>query len=176
MNNLRDRNFDPNTVEGEYNLVAMLCKPRAKRFLAGIAAGAFAGILMLIFGMIYCTVKGIDVTAPFKIAGLPILGNAAMAYGSTQAIVVGLTSFFTLTSVLGISYAHVTGINNRKALIGMGITWALFAWVFITNLMMPSFRDYLAASSPRGVMFFAWLVFGFGLTSVSFFDRNPDQG
>ena len=175
MNNLRDRNFNPDTVEGEFNLIAMWSNPRASRFVAGVLAGAFAGVLMLIFGMFYCSIKGIDITAPMKIAGLPFLGNAAMEYGSAKALVVGLIAFFSLTSFLGATYAFFTGINNKKGLFGMGITWALFSWVFITNLMMPSFRAYLAADIPRGTLFFAWLVFGLGLTSVSFFDRKEGK-
>lgn len=170
MNMLKSRTFDPDTREGEYNLVEMWCRPRRERLIAGLLAGGFAGAMMLIFGMIYCAATGNDLLAPLKISALPILGNAAMAYGSVSGVVVGLLSFFTVMSLLGMAYGHLTGVNSRSGLFGVGITWGAFGWVFITCLMMPSFHSYLEAEIPRGVMFFAWMVYGLSLMSVKWFD------
>jgi hypothetical protein len=63
-------------------------------------------------------------------------------------------------------------VNNKKALFGMGLTWGAYGWIFITCLFMPANRDYFAAEIPRGVMFFAWLVFGLSLMSVAWFDKG----
>lgn len=175
MNPLKSRNFNPETLEGEHNLVELLCNFRAVRLRAGVLAGIFAGIMMLAFGMIYCAVKGIDITAPFKIAALPILGNAAMAYGSMTGIAVGLAAFFAYSIFFGAAYAHVTGGNHRGALLGMGLTWAAFSWVFVTCLFMPAFRSYYEAEIPRGVMFFAWITWGLALMSVMWFDKSPES-
>ena len=161
MNILKDRNFNPDTIEGEYNLVHLWTHPRPWRIVAGVLGGAFAGIMMLAFGMIFCAVKGIDIMAPMKISAIPFLGGAAMEYGSASGLAVGLLAFFTLTSVLGGFYAYFTGVNNRMALLGTGFTWGAFSWVFITDLFMPSFRAYYVAKIPSGTMFFAWMVFGF---------------
>lgn len=175
MNPLKSRSFNPDTLEGEHNLVELLCNFRAVRLKAGVVSGIIAGIAMQVFGMIYCLVKGIDVTAPMKIAALPVLGNSAMAYGSTSGIVVGLAVFFAYSIFHGMTHAHVTGGNHRGALFGMGLTWGAFSWIFVTCLFMPAFRDYYAAEIPRGVMFFAWLVWGVALMSVMFFDRSPES-
>jgi hypothetical protein len=170
MNNLKSRDFNPDSVEGEYNLVAMWSKVRPRRLLAGVLAGIVAGLAMVLFGVIYCAMTGQDITAPMKIAALPFLGENALQIGSMKAIVVGLVAHLSVSSFLGAYYAHFTGVNNKKALFGMGLTWGIWGWIFITCLMMPSFRAYHAAQIPQGIMFFAWLVFGVSLMSVSFFD------
>lgn len=175
MNNLKNRNFNPDSIEGEFPVVDLWSKLRASRIIAGIFAGIFAGVMMQIFGMIYCAIKGMDILAPTKIAAIPFLGGAAMAYGSASGVIVGLIVFFLLSSVLGAVYAHFTGINNCKGLFGVGLTWAAFSWVFITCLFMPSFHDYAAADIPRGVMFFAWIVFGLSLMSVQWFDKKGSK-
>ena len=175
MNPLKSRNFNPDTLEGEHNLVALLCNFRAVRLRAGVLAGIFAGVMMQIFGMIYCAAKGIDVTAPLKIAALPFLGNSAMEYGSMTGILVGLAGFFAFSIFHGMTYAHVTGGNDRSALFGMGLTWAAFSWVFVTCLFMPAFRSYYEAEIPRGVMFFAWIVWGISLQSAKWFDSSVES-
>lgn len=172
MNNLKSRNFNPDTVEGEYNLVALWHNVRAKRITAGVLAGMVAGTMMLVFGFIYCALKGMDITAPMKIGALPFLGEDALLIGSAKAILVGLLAHYSLSGFLGAAFAHFTGVNHKQALFGMGLTWGIFGWIFITCLMMPSFRPYHAAQIPQGVMFFAWLVFGVSLMSVAVFDRQ----
>jgi hypothetical protein len=170
--NTRNRNFDPNTIPGEYNVVALWTKFRGARLRAGVMAGIFAGFMMQLFGVVYYAFKGDDLVKPFKIAALPILGNSALAYGSVQGVVVGLIVFYALMSFLGMAYAHFTGTNHLGNRFGIGITWAAFGWVFITNLFCPAFRSYSEADIPRGAMFFAWIVFGLSLMSVKWFDKN----
>ena len=171
MNILKTRHFDPDTLPGEYSLVAMWCAPRRARLIGGLLAGAFAGTMMLLFGMIYCAATGNDIMAPMKISAIPFLGGDALAYGSVPGLVVGTIAFYTVMSLLGMAYGHLTGINSRKGLFGVGLTWGAFGWVFINNLFLPAFRPYLAAGIPRGVMFFAWMVYGLSLMSVMWFDR-----
>ncbi|MBS1959423.1 MAG: hypothetical protein JST80_08130 [Bdellovibrionales bacterium] len=175
MNPLKSRNFNPGSLEGEYNLVETFCNFRAVRLKAGVLAGIFAGVMMIIFGMIYCATQGIDITAPMKIAGLPILGNEALQYGSAKAIIVGLAAFFAYSIFHGMTYAHVTGKNHKGALFGMGLTWAAWSWVFVTCLFMPAFQHYYEAEIPRGVMFFAWIVWGQSLRSVAWFDKSQES-
>jgi hypothetical protein len=170
MNNLKDRNFDPNSVPGEYNVVELWTKFRGARIRAGIMAGIFAGVMMQLFGVAYCAVKGMDLAMPFKIAALPIIGRDALAFGSVPGLVVGLIMFYVLMSFLGAVYAHFTGNNHTGVRFGIGITWGAWGWVFITCLFSPSFQAYNEADIPRGVMFFAWMVYGISLMSVKWFD------
>lgn len=172
MSLLKNRNFNPDSIEGEYNLVEMWTDIRAARLKAGVMAGIFAGVVTLIFGAIFCSIKGLDPTIPMRIMGLPYMGNLVMAYGNAQGLLVGLLSFFSMAIFLGVAYAHFTGVNNKKALFGMGLTWGAFGWIFITCLFMPANRNYYAAEIPRGVMFFAWQVYGLSLMSVAWFDKG----
>jgi hypothetical protein len=172
MNNSKSRDFNPDRVEGEYNLVAMWTNVRPQRLIAGAMAGVVAGVAMLLFGVVYCAMKGMDLTAPMKIVALPFLGEEALLIGSMKGLIVGLIAHLGLSAVLGAFYGYFTGVNHKKALFGMGITWGIYGWIFITCLMMPSFRAYHAAQIPLGVMFFAWLVFGVSLMSISLFDKN----
>ncbi len=169
-----ERGFNPDTIEGEFNVVALWTNIRAARLKAGVFAGIFAGIVALIFGAIFCSVKGMDPTIPMRFMGLPWAGSSVMAYGNTPGLILGLFAFFTMAIFLGVCYAHFTGVNNKKALFGMGLTWGAFGWIFITCLFMPSNRDYFAAEISRGVMFFGWQVYGLSLMSVKWFDKsNP---
>jgi hypothetical protein len=172
MKALNDRKFNPDSIEGEYNLVEMWTDIRPARLRAGVFAGIFAGIVALIFGAIFCTIKGLDPTIPMRFMGLPYIGNEAMAFGGMKGLIVGLSAYFGLAIFLGVLYAHFTGVNNKKGLFGMGLTWGAFGWIFITCLFMPANRDYFAAEISRGVMFFGWLVYGLSLMSVAWFDKN----
>ncbi len=175
MNKMKSRDFNPDTVEGEYNVVALWTKFRGARLRAGVMAGIFAGVMMQVFGMIYCSVKGWDIMLPTKIAALPVLGNSAIEFGSSTGMIVGLIMFFALAIILGTTYAHFTGNNHKGNRFGMGLTWGAYSWVFITCLFSPSFHAYHEAAIPQGVMFFAWMVFGLSLMSVSFFDKNAPK-
>ncbi len=174
MNNLKDRNFNPDSIEGEYNVVALWTQFRGARLRAGVLAGFLAGLMMQLFGVLMCAINGDDLAKPFKIAALPILGRDALAYGSVSGLVVGIIAFYILFGFLGMVYAHFTGTNHKGNLFGMGLTWGAFGWVFITCLFSPSFRSYFEADIPRGTMFFAWMVYGLSLQSVAWFDpANP---
>jgi len=172
MNSLKDRNFNPDSLPGEYNVVELWAKFRSERIKAGVMAGIFAGIMMQVFGMIYCAAQGMDLTTPMRISALPILGSAAMTYGAGAGIAVGLLMFFILAIVLGTTYAHFTGTNHKWNRFGVGLTWGAYSWIFITCLFSPAFHSYQEADIPRGPMFFAWMVFGVSLMSVAWFDKK----
>ena len=175
MNHMKNRNFNPDSVEGEYNLAEMWNTFRGARLRAGAFAGIFAGIVMQIAGMIFHATQGDEIIKGWKIAGLPILGRDALTYGFGEGFVVGTLTFFVLAIILGMGYAHVTGVNNKKGLFGTSLTWTGFSWVFITNLFSPSFRAYYEANISRGGMFFAWLIFSLSLMSVAWFDKEGYQ-
>ena len=172
MNPMKQRNFNPDSIPGEFNLVAIWTHFRSERLKAGLMAGIFAGVMAQIFGMIFCAIKGLDPTIPMRFMALPMFGNKVMQFGSVNGIIFGLITFFALAIFLGMVFAHFTGVNHKKALFPMGLTWGIFGWIFITCLFMPANRNYYAAEIPRGVMFFGWLTFGVSLMSVAMFDKN----
>jgi hypothetical protein len=56
-------------------------------------------------------------------------------------------------------------------LLGMGLTWGAFSWIFLNNLFSPSFLDIRAIKIPNSAAFFVWMVYGVALTSVAYFDK-----
>lgn len=156
----------------EYPLVEMWLKKDPIRWVAGILAGGFAGAVMLGFAMVLSTVSGLELWYPVKLGASVLMGSSAMALGvSVKTLVIGFVFMEALCGFLGFVYAHFTGTNHFTALLGMGVTWALFSWIFINNLFSHSFRVIYVADIPPGAALFVWLVFGLALTSVAFFDR-----
>jgi hypothetical protein len=159
-------------TEEDMDLVAVWLRKDPKRWVAGAMAGLFAGAVMMLFAMVLSVALGAEAWFPIKIAALPFLGGAATEYGvNVQAIVIGAVFHEFIAMVLGIVYAHFTGTNSLPSLLGAGVVWGLFSWIFITNLFCQSFKDVFAAHIPVGAAFPVNLVFGLALTSVAFFDR-----
>lgn len=156
----------------DVNLVELWVRKDTTRWMAGAAAGLFAGLVYWAVGGIFAVSGGGEFWLPIKVAALPILGSAATATGvNMKSIGVGLVAHGSLCAFLGFIFAHFTRTNSLKPLLGMGFTWGAFSWIFINNLFTPSFRDVYAMSLPGGQAFITCLAFGFALASVSFFDR-----
>ncbi len=162
---------DPN--EGDREIVSIWLRKDRARWIAGALAGAFAGILALVFAMVLSRILGQELWFPVKLAALPFLGNGATALGMhLGAIGMGLVAHEIVCMVLGVAYAHFTGREaSLPQLLGIGLTWGVFSWIFIQNLFVQSFTAIRAASIPSGAAFPVLVVFGISLTSVTFFDR-----
>jgi hypothetical protein len=161
------------TMETEdVNLVETWLKKDTQRWMAGIAAGLFAGLVMLAFAGLMSVVAGMEFWFPIKVSALPFLGNGATEYGMILPnILVGLIVTEVICAILGLIYAHFTATNALPSLLGAGLVWAAFSWIFIFNLFVQSFRPVLNARLPSGAAFPVMLVFGISLTSVAFFDK-----
>ncbi len=156
----------------ETNIVEIWLRRDSVRWMAGALAGAFAGLVAMAFAMILAVAAGHELWFPIKVAALPILGNDATAVGLTLgSIVVGLAAHQLLCIFLGVVFAHFTGTNSLAPLLGVGLVWGIFGWIFINNLFSRSFPAIRAAELSVGAAFFVWIVYGLSLTSVSFFDR-----
>ncbi len=157
--------------DNDMDLVAVWLKKDPRRWIAGILAGVFAGILMLAFAALLSSMAGHEPLFAVKLGALPFLGNVSTDFASSGAVVVGFIAIEVLAAFLGLVYAHFTGTNALAPLLGVGIVWGIFGWIFISNLFIQSFQSVKAAHISSGASFFAWMVFGVALTSVSFFDR-----
>lgn len=155
----------------ELNLVESWVKKDPARWIAGALAGLFAGLAMLAFAVILFALLGYDAWAPVKIAAVPFLGGEAMAYGNTQGLIFGFVVHELFSMFIGFVFGHFVFTNSLPGLLGMGLTWGIFAWIFLNNLYFNSWREYFVVEMPRGAGFFSLLVFGISLTSVAFFDR-----
>ena len=164
--------FDDTQVDGtEANLVEIWLRKDPVRWVAGAAAGLIAGLFSLLIYMVICNQVGLEYLYPVKVAAIPFLGGEALTYGWGSSVVVGLIIYLGISTFLGVIYAHFTGTNSFKALLGVGLTWGVFSWIFISNLYVPAFREVFVAEIPAGISFIVNLIYGVALTSVAFFDR-----
>ena len=124
-----------NDDEGDINIVAHWVKLDVIRWMAGVAAGVFAGIVMLVFAMVLSASSGGDLWLPTKMLALPILGAHALEFGLQISVFVGTAATLILCGFLGAVYAHFTRTNRFLPLLGVGATWGIFSWIFLNNLL-----------------------------------------
>ena len=158
-------------IDDDRDIVAMWLKWDPKRLLAGVMSGLFAGLIAAGFAVVFAKMLGADPLFPIKFAAIPMLGEQALRYDNTQAILVGLLTHELLCVVLGVVYAHFTGVNSLPALLGAGLIWGSFSWIFISCLFVSAFANIAALSLPKQVFFPFNMVFGLALASTGFFDR-----
>lgn len=156
----------------EFNLVEIWLRKDPVRWVAGVMAGLFAALVMLMSTVICAKMHHSDPLFLIKAFAVPFFKGAAMEEGfHLPVIMAGATTYILLSAVLGVFYAQMTGTNHMGGLFGVGITWGAFAWVFINNLFSGAFRETIALNLNKGAGFFAWMLFGISLMSVAAFDR-----
>lgn len=156
----------------DINLVDRWVKKDTSRWVAGALAGVFAGAVAMVFAMILSLATGHEFWMPLKLPALLVLGAHATEYGvQVSALMAGAVVFGIMSALSGAVFAHFTFTNSIKALLGMGLAWGTFSWIFLEDLFTPSFRDVYVADINHGAGFFVWLVFGLSLASVAMFDR-----
>lgn len=154
----------------EYNLVEIWLRKDPIRWVAGMLAGLFAGAVALGVSMMICSANGIDPWLGAKLIGTTVLGASATDSSSMQGAFTGGVVFEALCMFLGFIFAHFTGTNSIKSLLAMGLVWGTFAWIFIWNLFLQSFRPIFAARIPSAAAFPICIAFGLTLAVVSVFD------
>jgi len=156
----------------DHNIVEIWLRRDQKRWIAGAITGLLAALIMF-FAVVVASLftQGIDKFYLIRVFALPIVGRDAMNLSlGAGALLPGFALFGFLSVILGVVYAHMTGTNNMKALCGVGLTWGLFSWIFISNLFSPSFRlIHVENISPIKALG-AWLIFGFSLTLIRWID------
>jgi hypothetical protein len=157
--------------DGDTPLVEIWLRRDPVRWMAGVLGGVTAGVVGFLVAGVLSKFGGLDLTYPLRIAAMPVVGGMATDLSSGMGpVILGLVIHLGLCAVLGGIFAHFTGTNSMKALLGYGLTWGIFAWIFIFCLFAQSFKDIFAARVPAGPAFFAHIAFGLGLMSVGFFD------
>lgn len=158
---------DPQDVD----LVANWLKKDPPRWIAGAFSGIFAGLLSLFVAMLLCSASGYEFWFAAKFAALPILGPKATEVGFQLApIVLGAVTYVFLCMVLGVVYAHFTVTTALSSLLGYGLVWGAFTWIFIFNLFIQSFTAVYHHRASSALAFPVCMVFGLALASLSVFD------
>lgn len=164
-------NIDPD--DNDMNMVATFLVADPVRWVAGVVAGAFAGVIALVLAMIMASAAGYEFLFPAKLMGTILLGAEATASDAGVApVIVGFVIFELVAMLWGFVFGHFTRATNAlPALLGVGLAWAAFSWVFIWCLFLQSFRPIFVANLNYGAAIPVCLAYGLGLTSVAFFDR-----
>ena len=116
--------------------------------------------------------KGESLWVPLQLPAILILGPDAVTIGGgSKALIIGLLVHEAIAVFWGVVFAHMTGTNRVSALLGVGLAWGLFSWVFIQNLFSQSVREIFVFHFPAGLAIFGCLAYGLSLSSVAFFDR-----
>jgi hypothetical protein len=159
-------------MENDMNLVERWLRFDAKRWIAGILAGVFAGAVALAIAGLIASATGFEFWFPAKVMATIVQGSHATEYGSGfGAILSGIILFEAICVFFGIIYAHFTATNSLPALLGIGLVWGAFSWIFIWNLFLQSFYTIFVMSLSAAAAFPVCIAYGLSLTSVAFFDR-----
>lgn len=157
---------------GDINIVELWLRRDNARWMAGIAAGIVAGLVALVFAMVLSSIGGREFFFPAKLMATSILGAQATEFNAGfGTVLAGLIVYEALCAFFGFVFAHFTATNSLPALLGVGLAWGAFSWIFIWNLFLQSFSTFLNAGVGSGAVFFVCMVYGVALTSVAFFDR-----
>jgi hypothetical protein len=155
----------------ETNLLEIWLRRDPIRWVAGALGGLFAGALAMAVAILIAFSLDWDPLFPIKLLGTPLLGASATEIQTTQGAVAGALLIEAICIFWGIVFAHFTGTNSVRALLGMGLAWGAFSWIFIWNLFLQSFKPIFAARIPAGPAFPVCMTYGLALASVAVFDR-----
>jgi hypothetical protein len=160
------------TATEEFNLVETWLRVDRVRWIAGVMAGLFAGLVAIGLGGVLAAVSGLEFWFPIKLMATIVLGAQATEVGMIlPAILTGLVVFEALCAFWGFVYGHFVKTNSLGPLLAMGVVWGLLAWIFNWNLFMHSIRTIVAADVSPGATFPVCMTYGVALTSIAFFDR-----
>jgi hypothetical protein len=84
-----------------------------------------------------------------------------------SSVLAGMIFLGALGAFWGFVWGHFVFATRPLALVGMGLTWGAFSWVFLWNLLLPSFRSIHNAHISPAAAFFVCIAFGLGMISVS---------
>lgn len=156
----------------DINLVEVWLQRKPLRWIAGILGGLVAAALAMLVAGLLAQSHGMEFLFPIKLMATPLVGSAATEFGApASALLAGLVFIGFIGAFWGMVFGHFVFATRLPSLIGMGLTWAAFSWVFLWNLFFPSFRTIHNAHISPGAAFAVCIAFGLGMVSVAFFKR-----
>jgi hypothetical protein len=158
-------------AEIDYNIVALWTSIDVTRWIAGCIAGVVAACLATIVAGAFATSGGFEFLFPVKLLGTALLGRSATAYGSTSGLVAGAMVLGFISVFWGFVFGHFVRTNHFFSLLGMGVTWGLFSWVFTWNLFLHSVKAISASNISSGPAFAVCVVWGLGMISIAAVDK-----
>lgn len=156
----------------EVRIVEKWLQRDTTRWIAGTMAGLFAGAVAMTFAMYIASSADLDSWLPIKLFATVFFGNKATEHGmNTTHVIAGAAVLSVIFAFWGAVYAHFTFTNHLPSLLGMGMAWGVFLWIFNWNLYLQSFLEIRSAGISSGAAFPVCMAYGICLASVAFFDR-----
>lgn len=160
------------TQEIDHDIVAIWLRRDPIRWGAGLLAGFAAAVIALMVAMVLSKMGGRELLFPIKVCALPFLGSQATEFTAPiSTLIVGMIAMLGFGGFWGAVFAHFTGTNRVPALLGVGLVWGLFTWVFWFSLFLFSFKAYYWAQVSPAMTFPVAVTYGLSLATVSIFDR-----
>jgi hypothetical protein len=158
-------------TETDYNIVTLWTTIDVTRWIAGCIAGVIAACIAAVVAGVFATSGGFEFLFPVKLMGTALLGRGATEYGSTSGLVAGVAVFGFITVFWGFVFGHFVRTNKFVYLLGMGVTWGLFSWVFVWNLFLHSVKAISASNMSSGPALAICLAYGLGMMSIGAVDK-----
>ena len=158
--------------ENDLDLVKVWLQTDPLRWIAGILGGLVAAALACLVAGLLARAHGMEFLFPVKLMATPIVGSAATEYTAPfSSILAGAIFIAVIGAFWGLVFGHFVFATRLLPLLGMGFTWGAFTWVFIWNLMLPSFRTIHDARISPAAAFLICMTFGLGMTSTAIFKK-----
>jgi hypothetical protein len=158
-------------TEVDYNIVTLWTTIDVTRWIAGCIAGVIAACIAAVVAGAFASSGGFEFLFPVKLLGTALLGREATAYGSTSGLIAGVLVFGFITVFWGFVFGHFVRTNKFLSLLGMGVTWGLFSWVFVWNLFLHSVKAISASNMSSGPALAICLSYGLGMMSIAVVDK-----
>lgn len=157
----------------EINLVEKWIRIDLHRWKAGILTGLVAGLIAVILGGIVSALGGGQFFFPLKFLASPFMGPEATALtNGFFTLLVGFLFIEVLSAFLGFIFSHFVFTSHLPSLLGMGLAWGAFSWVFLWNLFLPSFKPVLWQNLSAGIGFFLCIAYGLSFALVGTLEKN----
>ena len=158
--------------DNDLDIVALWLRFDPKRMIAGVLAGGLAGLFAAGVGGVFSLVAGKGAFFPLQVLATVPLGSAATeAAAGGGVLLAGFVVLMMISVFWGFVFAQFAPTNSLPSLLGVGLAWGAFTWIFVWNLFLPSFNPVFWLQIPAGATFPVCMVYGIALTSVAFFDR-----
>lgn len=158
--------------DNDSNLVEFWLKKDPVRWISGALAGVVAAWIAFGFASLMAAASGNEPWFAIKFMATPLFGAEATELGMHVGHIVGGLAFLSVIGgIVGLAFGHFVFTNSIPALLAMGLVWAAFSWIFISNLFFQSIRALHFMNVSPAVTFPVCVVYGISLACVAFFDR-----
>lgn len=133
--------------------------------IGGAVGGLVGGFALVVFGVAYALVNGVDAWPAVKAAALPLYGMRVFAPGfDFFPVLIGLSNHFAISMIWGAVFAVLAYGLPRMATLVAAFAWGLVVWFGMHFVVLRLFGwGDVARSAPIGLALFQHLLFGLAM-------------